>query len=102
MLFWKALARYAMKQDSVKQGQMFVKHVLPAAVKPVHSLWHEVIGFIFIVFAAIAGFSGYRTYQHFAGETGDLIRMVLCAVFVVIMAAYGISSFLKARKISRS
>jgi len=91
-----------MKQDSVKQGQMFVKHVLPAAVKPVHSLWHEVIGFIFVVFAAIAGFSGYRTYQHFAGETGDLIRMVMCAIFFVIMGAYGISSFLKARKISRS
>ncbi len=91
-----------MKQDSVQQGRMFVKHVLPAAVKPVHSLWHEMIGFIFIVFAVIAGFSGYRTYSHFAGDTGDLVRMVLCAVFVVIMGAYGISSFLKARKISRS
>ncbi len=91
-----------MKQDSVKHGQMFVKHVLPAAVKPVHSLWHEVIGFIFVVFAVVAGFAGYRTYRHFAGDPGDLVRMVMCGVFAVIMAGYGISSFLKARKISRS
>jgi hypothetical protein len=102
VLFLKALARYAMKQDTVKNGQMFVKHVLPAAVKPVHSLWHEVIGFIFVVFAIIAGFSGYRVFRHFAGDPGDLVRIILCSVFVVIMGAYGVSSFLKARKISRS
>jgi len=102
VLFFKALARYAMKQDSVKHGQMFVRHVLPAAVKPVHSLWHEVIGFVFVVFAVIAGFQAYRTIRHFTGETGDLIRITLCAIFVVIMGSYGISSFLKARKISRS
>ena len=102
MIFFKALARYAMKQDSVKQGQMFVRHVLPAAVKPVHSLWHEMIGFVFVVFAIIAGFAGYRTFRHFTGDPGDLLRMVMCGIFVVIMAAYGISSFLKARRISRS
>jgi hypothetical protein len=102
VVFFKALARYAMNQDSVKQGQMFVRHVLPAAVKPVHTLWHEMIGFIFLVFAVIAGFAGVRTYRHFNGDVGDLVRMTLCAIFVVIMCAYGISSFLKARKISRS
>jgi hypothetical protein len=102
VIFFKALARYAMKQDSVKHGQMFVRHVLPAAVKPVHSLWHEIIGFLFVVFAIFAAFAGFRTFRHFNGDPGDLIRMVMCGIFVVIMAAYGISSFLKARKISRS
>ena len=102
MLFWKALARYAMKTDSAKQGQMFIRHVLPAAVKPVHSLWHEMIGFIFVVFAIIAGFAGYRTYRHFTGDPGDMVRMIMCGIFVVIMGSYGLSSFLKARKISRS
>ncbi len=102
MLFWKALARYAMKTDSVKQGQLFVRHVIPAAVKPVHSLWHEVIGFIFLVFAIVAGFSGYRTFAHYKGDPGDLVRIIMCAIFFVIMGFYGLSSFLKARKISRS
>lgn len=81
---------------------MFFKHVVPAAIKPVHSLWHEVIGFIFIVFAIIATFSAYRTYLKFTGDSGDFLRMGLCLVFAVIMAGYGVSSFLKARKISRS
>jgi hypothetical protein len=102
VIFFKALARYAMKQDSVKHGQMFVRHVLPAAVKPVHTLWHEIIGFLFVVFAIIAGFAGYRTFRNFHGEPGDMLRIVMCGIFVVIMASYGISSFLKARKISRS
>ncbi len=91
-----------MKQDSVKHGKMFVRHILPAAVKPVHTLWHEMVGFIFLVFAIVAGFAGYRTFRHFTGDTGDLVRMTMCGIFVIIMASYGISSFLKARKISRS
>jgi tryptophan-rich sensory protein len=97
VLYNKRLAR-----DALKQGQMFVKHVVPAAIKPVHSLWHEVIGFVFMVFAIFAGLAGFRTFAHFQGETGDVVRMVLCGIFVIIMSAYGISSFLKARKISRS
>ena len=91
-----------LRQDALKQGQMFFKHVVPAAVKPVHSLWHEIIGFVFMVFAIIAGFSGYRTYARFTGDTGDVVRMVMCGIFALIMSGYGISSFLKARKISRS
>jgi hypothetical protein len=91
-----------MNQDSVKHGRMFIKHVVPAAVKPVHSLWHEVIGFIFLVFAVVAAFSGYRTLRGFAGDPGDLVRIILCGIFFIIMGAYGLSSFLKARKISRS
>jgi hypothetical protein len=102
VLNWKLLARHAIKQDTIKQGQMFVKHVLPAAVKPVHSLWHEMIGFVFAVFAIVAGFQGYRTVRHFSGAPADFVRVILCSIFFVIMGAYGISSFLKARKISRS
>jgi hypothetical protein len=89
-------------REAVKQGQLFFKHVLPAVVKPVHSLWHEVIAFLFIVFAVVAAFSGYRTWLRFSGDAGDVVRIVLCVVFSTIMAAYGISSFFKARKISRS
>jgi hypothetical protein len=96
------LKKKLLTQEALKQGQLFFKHVVPAAVKPMHSLWHEVIGFVFIVFAVIAGFSGYRTFLKFNGDPGDMVRMGLCAIFAVIMGAYGVSSFLKARKISRS
>jgi TRAP-type C4-dicarboxylate transport system permease small subunit len=75
----------------------FVKHVLPAAVKPVHSLWHEVLGFVFLAFAAIAGWKVFRNL-----DTMGPGRLALIIPFIIVTAAYGISSFLKARRISRS
>jgi len=74
-----------------------VKHVLPAAVKPVHSLWHEILGFIFLVFAGIAA---WKVARH-ADAMGPL-QLVIVIPFIVITAGYSVSSFLKARRISRS
>jgi hypothetical protein len=80
-----------------RQAGKFAKHVIPAAVKPMHSLWHEILGFIFLAFALIL--------------TGNLIRnraglgplkLVLILPLIILSAGYGISSFLKARRISRS
>jgi hypothetical protein len=70
-----------------RQAGKFVKHVLPAAVKPVHSLWHEILGFIFLAVAVLATWKVARNAASMSpGRT----------------AGYGISSFLKARRISRS
>jgi hypothetical protein len=80
-----------------KQAGKFVKHVLPAAVKPVHSLWHEVLGFIFLA-VAVLGIS--YVIRKFA--TLGFVRLVIIIPFIVVTAIYGISSFLKARRISRS
>lgn len=82
---------------TAKQSGMFVRHVLPAAVKPIHSLWHELIGFAFLVFAGIAAF---KVWQH----PGVLppIQLAIVGIFVIVMAGYGISSVRKARRISRS
>lgn len=75
----------------------FVKHVLPAAVKPVHSLWHEVLGFIFLAVAAMATWKVARN----SAAMGP-VRLAIIIPFIVVVAGYGISSFLKARRISRS
>jgi hypothetical protein len=75
----------------------FVKHVVPAAIKPVHTLWHEVLGFVFLVIAVIAGWKVFRNY-----DTLGPVRMAVILPLVVVTAGYGISSFLKARRISRS
>ena len=75
----------------------FVKYVLPAAIKPVHSLWHEVLGFIFLAVAAL-GIS--YVIRKFA--TLGFVRLVIIIPLIVVTAVYGISSFLKARRISRS
>ena len=86
-----------MKGAVIYQGRQFLKHVVPAVVKPARTLWNEVIGFLFLCLAIIFGFNGVRAYLHHEGA-----RLLLAAPLTVIMAWYGVSSFLRARKISRS
>ena len=65
-------------------------------------LWNEVIGFIFLVLAVFVGMATYRRMQNFAGDTGGVLILVGSFAFAAILALYGISSFRRARKISRS
>ena len=84
-------------KDFAQHAGKFVKHVVPAAVKPVHSLWHEIIGFVFLVFAALAA---WKVFRH--SDTMGPVQLLLIVPLIVVTASYGISSFLKARRISRS
>ena len=71
-------------------------------MRPIRSLWNEVVGFLFFSLAVLGGFNGYRTYRNFDGDGEDVFRLILTGLFVLMMAGFGISSFLRARKISRS
>jgi sorbitol-specific phosphotransferase system component IIC len=82
---------------AVQQGRVFLKHVLPAIIKPVHSLWHQVIGFLFFSFGIIFGLKAFHYYRD-----GMAVQFFVSAVCTLIMLGYGASSFLRARKISRS
>lgn len=85
------------KQSAWQQGGTFLRHVVPAVVKPVHALWNEVIGFLFLSFGAIFAIRTARyAWSH------DTLRALISGVCTAIMAWYGIASFRKARKISRS
>ncbi len=90
------------KKHLISHGRQFVSHVLPAVIKPARTLWHEVIGFLFVCLAVIPGFSLVRGIRNYDGSPGALFRLILTLIFVVIMGGYGISSFLRARRISRS
>ena len=80
-----------------RQGGSLVRHVLPAVLKPIHALWNEVIGFLFLSFGTIFAFRTVRyVWSH------DNMRALIAGVCTAIMAWYGVTSFRKARKISRS
>ena len=66
------------------------------------SLFQEVVGFTFFVFAALGAFWLFRHVREFRGEGETLFKIVLVSVFVVAMAGFGFSSFRHARRISRS
>jgi uncharacterized membrane protein len=80
----------------------FLGHVLPGIVKPMHALWNEVIGFVFIVLAIWAAPSAWRNIRQVDGNSESLAKAAISVAFALLMAYFGISSFLKARKISRS
>jgi hypothetical protein len=95
------------QRQALRHGGTFLKHVIPAIIKPIHSLWHEVIGFLFLSFAVVFGFrtaSYIRQFIHasMAEEPGLLMRSVMAGFCTLLLGGFGISSFLRARKITRS
>jgi hypothetical protein len=79
-----------------------MEHVVPVVVKPARTLWHEVIGFLFLSMAVLIAGSSIRVLRHFDGNPGDIMRLLMAGFCVLLLGYYGVSSFLRARKISRS
>ena len=91
-----------MKIDKRSKVGRFLEHVMPGVVRPLRVLWHEVIGFIFIVLAVVFGSSALRYYRMLHSEEVSIARLAVYAFLPLLMAYFGITSFLRARKISRS
>jgi hypothetical protein len=79
----------------------FLGHVLPNVVKPLHALWNQMVGFLFIVLAIWPIPSAVGYIRHFQEDPDNLVRIILSLVFAAVMGSFGIASFLRARKISR-
>lgn len=84
------------------KAQKFLKTVVPSVIKPLHSLWNEVIGFLFLAFAAILLRPIWRGYHELQSDPAYLIKFLLTVFFFLIMLGFGLHAFWKARKISRS
>ena len=78
-----------------------MEHVVPGVVRPLRVLWHEIIGFIFIVLAVIFGSSAIRNFR-MQSEEVSILRLAVSFFLPILMAYFGITSFLRARKASRS
>jgi hypothetical protein len=82
---------------AVKQGRSFLKHVIPAVLKPLRALWNQLIGSLFLCLGVMCGVTAIRALQ-----AGSGFRVFVGSLCALVMAWYGISSFWRARKISRS
>jgi hypothetical protein len=76
-------------------AKKFLGHVIPEVIRPIHILWNQVIGFVFIVLAVVFGFRIVRGKE-------PLSLQIVGSLFVLLIAWFWISSFWKARKISKS
>jgi len=82
--------------------QRFLAHVLPGVVRPLHALWNQMIGFVFLVLAASPVPSIIRNLRNYNHDPEAPFRIVLSALFAGIMLYFGLTSLWRARKISRS
>ncbi len=91
-----------MKIDKHSKVGRFLEHVVPGVVRPLRVLWNEIIGFVFLCLAAWAVPSAIRNVRSLHAEQVGVGRAALSIGFFALMAYFGISSFLRARRISRS
>lgn len=75
-----------------------VRHILPGILRPMRVLWNQLIGFLFLLLAAAVAAGAMRR-----GSEGQNTPVLIAGLaFAVFLAYFGVTSFLKARKISRS
>jgi hypothetical protein len=80
------------------KAKKLIGYVLPGVIRPLHILWNQIIGFFFLVLAVLPVRSIIRDWD--AADGGP--RLALEIPFAVLMGGFGIHSFWRARKISKS
>jgi hypothetical protein len=65
-------------------------------------LWNEIIGFVFLALAVWGIPATVRSIREFDGDAESIFRVIMTCIFALLMAGFGVSSFMRARKISRS
>jgi hypothetical protein len=82
--------------------EKFRAHVIPGVIRPLRIIWNQMIGTVFLAFAIIPVPRTWRTWREFERTGEGLFHVTLSVVFILIMAGFGIGSFRRARRISRS
>ncbi len=86
----------------LRLGREFIRHVLPQIIKPIRALWNEMIGFVFLCLALIPVPRAIRQWHDYSESGNGFPRLLVSFIFIALMAAFAIQSFLRARKISRA
>jgi hypothetical protein len=76
--------------------------VLRSAARSLHSLWLEITGFFFVVFAALGAAACWKEYRDYAATGSGPERLAVTILFTVMFAWFGITSFRRARRKSQS
>ena len=78
----------------VEHARKFAQHVVPEVVRPARVIWNQAIGGIFLLFAV--SFAWYSVTQH-----RNVAALIGGAFLTTVMTFFGVTSFLKARRIAR-
>jgi hypothetical protein len=81
----------------------FIASFLPGVIKPLHALWNELLAFIFLTMAVAVGFGPLqRGYRELNGDPINVVKFLSAMFLTALMLGFGLYSFRRARKISRS
>ena len=69
--------------------------------KVLRALFHEVMGLVFLVMAAWGLLWLIREWRTFQGDGEGVFKLAVVVAFVAMMGGFGVSSFWRARRISR-
>ena len=93
------LAKLAGKHANAESARRFTTHVVPEVTRPARVVWNQAIGFLFFCLAVPAALKGLQLYRSLDTDPNVGFGIVLSVIFVVVMVGFGVSSFLKARRI---
>jgi hypothetical protein len=82
----------------LSKAKRLMGYILPGVIRPIHILWNQVIGFFFLVLAVLP----IRSIMRDWGREDGFPRLALEIPFAILMGVFGLHSFLRARKISKS
>ena len=71
----------ARRKNLIGASVHFARHTLPVAIRPARILWHQVIGFLFLVLAVAPARFEYKALQNFKGDGESWTRVVLSGIF---------------------
>ena len=83
----------------------FFEIVMPGVIKPLHALWNEIIGFLFLAIAVFMIRPTWKAYQKFQTDANPgevLVGLVGGGTLILVGLIFGLHGFWKARRISKS
>jgi hypothetical protein len=86
--------RLANRYANVDNAKKFAQHVVPEVVRPARIIWNQAIGAVFLLLAISFGGYGVIHSNNLGGKIGGIF-------LGLVMAFFSVTSFLKARQISR-
>ena len=77
-------------------------HVIPQVARPLRILWNEIIALLFFVIAIPFTVSAVKSFRKAEQDSDALVGALLAAIVAAVMIIFGVYSYMRARRISRS
>lgn len=79
-----------------------MKEAAPRVIKPARIFWNQIIGLIFLLFAIPALWKAVQFSKTIGTDSQSAGRLAISLVFGGFMLFFGLASFWRARRISRT